>query len=180
MVDVATVTGPRTGSNFSDAVPDGASFEDKPPLSITSSALHARLTRIRGHGGASMRRQTWSMMQTVCMLVARHGTTYESMRFCFNRVSADVGWHCGHGVLQGFVAAVCKQSLFQHSSRGPATAGYNGHNRTSTCDLGDHARTTVAPSTGEGNASGRPERHNPCDISHIAPPSFRSRPLRAR
>ena len=97
-----------------------------------------------------------------------------------DRASADVDWHDGHGVLQGFVAAICKQSLFQHSSRSPATAGNNGHNRTSTCDLGDHVSTTAAPPTGEGNSSGRPERHNPCDISHIAPPSFRSRPLRAR
>ena len=36
---------------------------------------------------------------------------YGYMRICFNRASADVDWHVGHGALQGFMAAKCKQSF---------------------------------------------------------------------
>ena len=38
-------------------------------------------------------------------------TAKPHMRICFNGASADVDWHVGHGVLQGFVATRCKQSL---------------------------------------------------------------------
>ena len=57
-------------------------------------------------------------MQIACMLVARHVMMYEYMRFCFNRASADVDWHVGHGVLQGFVAAKCKQSFSNRVLKG--------------------------------------------------------------
>ena len=50
-------------------------------------------------------------MQFMCMHMARRGTVYEYIRVCFNHASADVDWHVGHGVLQGFVAAICKQSF---------------------------------------------------------------------
>ena len=41
-------------------------------------------------------------------------TASPHMRICFNGASADVDWHVGHGVLQGFVATRCKQSFCNH------------------------------------------------------------------
>ena len=38
-------------------------------------------------------------------------TAKPHMRICFDGASADIDWHVGHGVLQGFVATRCKQSL---------------------------------------------------------------------
>ena len=50
-------------------------------------------------------------MQIMCVHTARHSTTYGYTRIRFNDASADVDWHVGHGVLQGFVATRCKQSF---------------------------------------------------------------------
>ena len=41
-------------------------------------------------------------------------TAKPHMRICFNGTSANVDWHVGHGVLQGFVATRCKQSFCNH------------------------------------------------------------------
>ena len=40
------------------------------------------------------------------------------MRFRFNRASADVDWHVGHGALQGFVAATRKQFFSNYVVKG--------------------------------------------------------------
>ena len=35
-------------------------------------------------------------------------TAKPHMRICFDGASANIDWHVGHGVLQGFVATRCK------------------------------------------------------------------------
>ena len=53
--------------------------------------------------------QTLKRMRTSRILMAH--TAKPHIRICFDGASADVDWHVGHGVLQGFVATRCKQSL---------------------------------------------------------------------
>ena len=65
-------------------------------------------------------------------------TAKPHMRICFDGASADVDWHVGHGILQGFVAAKRKQSFTNHVLNSAVQSRSPDMRTHSPCFAADH------------------------------------------